>query len=222
MELAKTYPELNLVVQDLPDVIANTVVPDECKDCIKFIAHDFFEEQQPVKGADVYFMCLVLMDWPDDKVVHAISSITDIDLDDLLWRTTRNPIVTQRLLDMGWCPTIVEQTEFSSRVALLYFLTLLGPPKDQSHRLEFGAPGCKFDDKGCNTKHVNNETFRPRHFDNGCDESCEFVAADNDEVQSIVAKGGIPIAYLNTEYEKPRIEITELKGTLQYTAFSHV
>jgi hypothetical protein len=75
MELAKTYPELNFVVEDLPDVIANAVVPDEFKDRIKFIAHDFFEEQQPVKGADVYFMRRVLMDWPDDKVVVILQSL---------------------------------------------------------------------------------------------------------------------------------------------------
>lgn len=153
---------------------------------------------------------------------HAANSISDIDIENLPWRMTRNPIVTRRLIDMGWCPTIVEQTQFSCRVALPYFLTLLGPPKDQSHLLEIGAPGCVAGDEGCITKHVNNETFRPRHFSNCCDGSCEFVAVDDDEVRRIVAEGGIPIVHLNNDGEKPWIEVTELKGCLQYTAFSHV
>lgn len=153
---------------------------------------------------------------------HAASSVADIDVYDLPWRQTRNPIVTQKLIDMGWCPTIIEQTELICRVALPYFLTLLGPPRDQSHLLEVGAPGCTSEDEGCSTKHVNNETFRPKHCDNSCDGTCEFVSADDGEVQRIVAKGGIPIVYLNLDHEKPRIEVTELQGCLQYTAFSHV
>jgi hypothetical protein len=152
---------------------------------------------------------------------HAANSIAGIDVDDLPWRLTRNPIVTQRLIDMGWCPTIVEQTQSSCRVALPYFLTLLGPPKDQSHLLKVGAPGCKVGDAGCSTKHVSNATFRLKHL-NDCDQSCELVAADNDEIRKIVAKGGIPIAHLITDDRRPRIEVAELRGCMQYTAFSHV
>jgi hypothetical protein len=154
---------------------------------------------------------------------HAANSVASIDADDLPWRATRNPIVTERLLKMGWCPTIVDQTEFSDKVALPYFLSLLGLPKDQKHLLEVGAPGCKVGDEGCKTKHVNNNTFRPKHTDESYDEGhCEFLGADGEEVRKVVEKGGIPIVHLNTDGEKPRIEVTALKGYMQYTAFSHV
>jgi hypothetical protein len=156
---------------------------------------------------------------------HAANSIADIDIDYLPWRSTRNPIVTRRLLEMGWCPTVVEQTEFSCKVALPYFLSLLGPVRDARHVLDFegkeGGPGCEVGDEGCKTKQVNNETFVTKHFE-GCDGKCGFLEADKEKVRRVVEGGGIPIARLNTDGEKPVIEITELKGFMQYTAFSHV
>ena len=73
-ELAKTYPELTFIVEDQPDVIVNAVIPDDLKDRIMFIAHDFFKEQ-PVKDADVYFIRRVFMEWPDDKVVLILQAL---------------------------------------------------------------------------------------------------------------------------------------------------
>lgn len=73
--LAKAFPSLNLIVEDRPDVLVNVVVEDpDIKDRIKFIEHDFFQEQ-PVKDADLYFFRRVFMEWPDDKAVEIIKAL---------------------------------------------------------------------------------------------------------------------------------------------------
>lgn len=65
--LAKVFPQLTFVVEDLPDVIKNAEVTEpEIKDRITFREHSFFETQ-PVKDADVYFIRRVMMEWPDEK-----------------------------------------------------------------------------------------------------------------------------------------------------------
>lgn len=73
-ELARSYPELNFVVEDQPDVIANATTDDDIKDRVRFIKHDFFTEQ-PVKNADVYFIRRVFIEWPDDKVVLILRAL---------------------------------------------------------------------------------------------------------------------------------------------------
>jgi hypothetical protein len=50
--LARKHPNLHLIVQDLPPVIAQSK-EEEGLD-VKFTTHDFFEKQ-PVTGADVYY-----------------------------------------------------------------------------------------------------------------------------------------------------------------------
>lgn len=54
--MAKKYPKLNFVVQDVAKVVEGGAakLPSEFAERIKFQAHDFYEEQ-PVKDADVYF-----------------------------------------------------------------------------------------------------------------------------------------------------------------------
>lgn len=54
--LAKKFPQLSFVVQDLAKTVADgpSKIPDEFKDKIEFQAHDFYTEQ-PVKDAAVYF-----------------------------------------------------------------------------------------------------------------------------------------------------------------------
>ena len=66
MELAKRFPSINCIVQDLPDVIAsaNVLVDQGFARRVQFQAHDIFQEQ-PVKGADVYFLRQILHDWGD-------------------------------------------------------------------------------------------------------------------------------------------------------------
>ncbi|KAJ6191417.1 hypothetical protein N7519_001438 [Penicillium mononematosum] len=60
--LADKFPELEIVVQDLPGAVEGARV-QEGKN-VSFIPHDFFNEQ-PVKDADVYMFRWILLDWPD-------------------------------------------------------------------------------------------------------------------------------------------------------------
>ncbi|KXG46561.1 Winged helix-turn-helix transcription repressor DNA-binding [Penicillium griseofulvum] len=72
--LAK-HPELpsgSLILQDLPEVIANAQVDEK----ITAMAHDFFLPQ-PVKGSRAYFMHAVLHDWPDDKAKQLLVNTKD-------------------------------------------------------------------------------------------------------------------------------------------------
>jgi trans-aconitate methyltransferase len=70
--LARKYPELHLIVQDLPAVVANTKEDGEIN--VKFMAHDFFEEQ-PVKGAEVYYYRWTLHNWPDKYCIKMLRAL---------------------------------------------------------------------------------------------------------------------------------------------------
>jgi len=74
IELLKRFPHIReCVVQDLPEVIAGAGVPSEVDGRLKFQEYDFFREQS-TKGADVYFLRMVLHDWPDDKAIAILES----------------------------------------------------------------------------------------------------------------------------------------------------
>jgi hypothetical protein len=74
--LAKEYPDLKLVVQDLPKVIedAKAKFPADLSDRVTFQAHNFFEEQ-PVKDADIYFFRWILHDWSDKYCVKILQAL---------------------------------------------------------------------------------------------------------------------------------------------------
>jgi len=64
MALAKAYPNLKLVVQDLPGTAeeGERLLPASLKSQVSFMGHDFFTEQ-PIKNADVYFFRFILHNW---------------------------------------------------------------------------------------------------------------------------------------------------------------
>ena len=74
--LAERFPGIKFIVQDLADIIANgpSHVPSELKDRIEFMESDFLVEQ-PVHGADVYFMRAVLHNWVDDYCLKILRSL---------------------------------------------------------------------------------------------------------------------------------------------------
>ncbi|KAF2468415.1 sterigmatocystin 8-O-methyltransferase precursor [Lindgomyces ingoldianus] len=74
--LAKEFPDLQFVVQDLLKVIedAKTKAPAELSDRLIFQAHNFFEEQ-PVKNADIYFFRWILHDWSDKYCIKIIRAL---------------------------------------------------------------------------------------------------------------------------------------------------
>lgn len=70
--LAKKYPNLNLIVQELPEVVKNSKEQEGLN--VKFVAHDFFEEQS-VKDADVYMYRWTLHNWPDKYCVKILKAL---------------------------------------------------------------------------------------------------------------------------------------------------
>lgn len=75
VEIARMLPRVRCVVQDLPDVVAGAEVPEDLGEGrVRFMQHDFFEEQ-PVRGADVYLLRWVLHDWSDKYAVRILRNL---------------------------------------------------------------------------------------------------------------------------------------------------
>jgi SAM-dependent methyltransferase len=76
IDLAKAFPDLQFVVQDLPKVIADakTKVPAELAERVTFMAHDFFKEQ-PVKDADIYYFRWILHGWSDKYCIKVLKAL---------------------------------------------------------------------------------------------------------------------------------------------------
>ncbi|KAF2656259.1 putative O-methyltransferase [Lophiostoma macrostomum CBS 122681] len=74
--IAEHYPEMKCIIQDLPNVVhrAEKEVPDNLRDRVTFMPHDFFTEQ-PVKSADVYLLRWVLHDWSDKYAIRIIRNL---------------------------------------------------------------------------------------------------------------------------------------------------
>lgn len=73
IEIAKTYPYLHCIVQDLPLAVKDGAahLPEELKDRIEFMEHDFFQVQ-PVKNADIYYFRWVFHDWSDEYCIKIL------------------------------------------------------------------------------------------------------------------------------------------------------
>lgn len=69
MELAQNFPEARLIVQDMGRVIkgAKSIVPDQLKERVQFMAHELFEPQ--TVEADVYLFRMVFHNWSDKYCV---------------------------------------------------------------------------------------------------------------------------------------------------------
>ncbi|KAH7312620.1 putative O-methyltransferase [Stachybotrys elegans] len=71
-ELARSFPDLRLIVQDLPKVIAGANQQSGLN--VEFMEHDFFSEQ-PAKGADVYIFRWILHNWPDSYCMRILKAL---------------------------------------------------------------------------------------------------------------------------------------------------
>ena len=76
IDIARYFPTIKCVVQDLPEVIKDAKVPDDLKanDRLRFMAHNFFQEQ-PVKEADIYFLRWILHDWSDKYALTILRNL---------------------------------------------------------------------------------------------------------------------------------------------------
>ncbi|KAF3058615.1 6-hydroxytryprostatin B O-methyltransferase [Daldinia childiae] len=73
--LAKRFPDLSFVVQDMPEVVegAGATLPSELRGRISFMAHDFFKPQ--TVRADAYLLRTILHNWSDKYcflILHAL------------------------------------------------------------------------------------------------------------------------------------------------------
>ncbi|KAL8717030.1 MAG: hypothetical protein Q9225_005693 [Loekoesia sp. 1 TL-2023] len=75
-DIARGFPSLRFVVQDLPKVIedAKTKLPTELADRVTFMAHDMFTEQ-PVEDADVYYFRWIFHDRSDKYCIKILKSL---------------------------------------------------------------------------------------------------------------------------------------------------
>ncbi|KAJ5153184.1 uncharacterized protein N7482_009662 [Penicillium canariense] len=81
--IAETFPDLRFIVQDLETnadagreslAKAENEAQKDLADRITFQAHDFFQDQ-PIVGADVYLLRMIIHDWSDDDSVRILSRI---------------------------------------------------------------------------------------------------------------------------------------------------
>ncbi|PPR07611.1 hypothetical protein CVT24_004164 [Panaeolus cyanescens] len=85
MGLAKKYPTLKLILQELPDRInqaKNDIWPKQCPEAIaegriQFEPIDFFV-QSPVSKCDVYLLKHVLHDWPDAECIKILTGVRKV------------------------------------------------------------------------------------------------------------------------------------------------
>lgn len=73
--LARNYPKLSLIVQDLPEVEAafRSHCPSDVSSRITFQKHDFFTPQ--TCQADAYFLKTILHDWPDKYATRILRNL---------------------------------------------------------------------------------------------------------------------------------------------------
>lgn len=76
VEVAKEFQSLEFIVQDLPEAVdtarqsfdTDTSIDPAIKSRISFMSHDFFQPQ-PVVDAHVYFLRMIIHDWPDKEAL---------------------------------------------------------------------------------------------------------------------------------------------------------
>ena len=75
IELAQRHAFIQCVVQDLPETIKHSIpVPPGLQGRVRFMEHDFFQEQ-PIVGAEVYMLRWILHDWSDDYAVKILQAL---------------------------------------------------------------------------------------------------------------------------------------------------
>lgn len=77
--LAKRYPNLNFIVQDLPETIEGAehslqAEGETLPSRIKFMKSDFFSTQ-PVVDADIYLLRMIIHDWPDQDALKILTNL---------------------------------------------------------------------------------------------------------------------------------------------------
>ncbi|KAJ6501494.1 S-adenosyl-L-methionine-dependent methyltransferase [Mycena vitilis] len=85
LELVKVFPQLKIVVQDLPTAVeqgkelleSDLNMDSALKKRVQYVPLDFFKES-PVEDCDVYYIRHVLHDWPADECKKILDSIRKV------------------------------------------------------------------------------------------------------------------------------------------------
>ena len=87
----KVKPGVDVIVQDLPSVVEQGRKTTGHGQLVEFQAHDFFTEQ-PVVGANLYYLRMIMHDWPDgicqtilERIVKAMDARSKVVIFDSLW-----------------------------------------------------------------------------------------------------------------------------------------
>lgn len=111
VRLAKEFPSLRFIVQELPpDVLedgkayASSTDNQSVASRIQYQAHDFFEEQ-PVKGAPVYLLRMILHYWSFDESLKILRSL----ISSMIPGTSRIFVMDTVLPGPGQVTTVTER-----------------------------------------------------------------------------------------------------------------
>ncbi|KAK7701557.1 hypothetical protein SLS64_010304 [Diaporthe eres] len=85
VEVAKEFQSLEFIIQDLPEAVetarqsfdTDTSIDPAIKSRINFMSHDFFQPQ-PVVDAHVYFLRMIIHDWPDKEALVILQHLCHI------------------------------------------------------------------------------------------------------------------------------------------------
>ena len=146
---------------------------------------------------------------------HALTCVCEIPVVDVPWRLKRNDFLTQRMIDHGWCPSIVEQICATNHLVFQYYASLLLAPSDPGVHEQ-----CRAGDHGCSAKNFDNASYVTKHHLQHCE--CELITADLTASRDIVKGGSIPLVYLEHRGPRTTVKIVPFRRGMQYTAVSHV
>ena len=146
---------------------------------------------------------------------HALNCVCEIPVADLPWRLERNDFLTQRMIDYGWCPSVVEQICATNHLAFQYYASLLLAPSDPRVHEQ-----CRAGHHGCSAKNIDDASYVTKHHLPQC--KCEFITVDLNALRDIVRGGSIPLVYLEHKGPRTTVKIVPFRRGMQYTAISHV
>ena len=187
-----------------------------------------FDDFSAITGPEIKLSIQLL----GSAVDHAVTSVSStlpgqpytlwIPVGQAYWRRTSSPFIEQRMLNMGWCPSVVRQLQAPTKLPLQVYVSLLKPSVAQD-------PGvhakCKFTDLGCLASNIDDGEYKTKHVE-GCDcadkDTKAFLRVDADELRRILRSGRIPIVFLDEGEGVPKLQLTSQQHDVQYTAISHV
>ncbi|KAJ9614542.1 hypothetical protein H2200_002679 [Cladophialophora chaetospira] len=130
--LAKEFPSLRFVVQDLPPVLSQAKIPDDLKDRVELQAHDFMTPQPAAsKGAEVFFIRQCLQNWSHTDATRILQNILPaMDKD-----KSRIVIMSAILADAS-DPSIGQREKGISRMRDLFMMMAMGGQERDSQQWE--------------------------------------------------------------------------------------